>query len=384
MGERRARSPTRVFFVPPFRHLSCTLCDDNFKELNLPCGHTFCRACVVRWFERQRTCPECRVNIPPGAPLPTNWTVRAQVDELRVRCRFGVKEEGDGWVADEACCPARLSLDGAAAHEAACGFATTTCPFAGCGVELRRSDVASHNEATLRAHLDGERTARLAGEIRLAAVEASAASTRADLDGGRVARLAEVTALTASAAAATSRVALLEARLAALEQRLPARLGAPLPQPVAPLPQPVASLPVPSMPLDGWAARHTIQTGDDFPVRCCAFSPVGTSVCVGLQNRALKLFDATSGDHRHTLERHKDRVACCAFSPDGSIIVSGSHDNTVKLWCVASGALIRTLQDHTGWVSCGAFSPDGRSICSGSGDKLLKLWNASTGERNAR
>ena len=58
VGARRARSPTRVFFVPPSRHLSCSLCDDNFKEVVLPCGHTFCRACVVRWFERQRTCPE--------------------------------------------------------------------------------------------------------------------------------------------------------------------------------------------------------------------------------------------------------------------------------------------------------------------------------------
>ena len=58
VGARRARSPTRVFFVPPSRHLLCSLCDDHFKEIVLPCGHTFCRACVVRWFERQRTCPE--------------------------------------------------------------------------------------------------------------------------------------------------------------------------------------------------------------------------------------------------------------------------------------------------------------------------------------
>ena len=114
VGERRARSPTRVFFVPPSRHLLCSLCDDHFNEVVLPCagGHTFCRECVLRWFERQRTCPECRAAIPANAALLPNRLAMAQVDELRVRCRFGVKEEGDGWVADEAGCPAQLPLDG--------------------------------------------------------------------------------------------------------------------------------------------------------------------------------------------------------------------------------------------------------------------------------
>ena len=121
--EARARSPTRVFFVPPSRHLLCSLCDENFNEVVLPCagGHTFCRECVLRWFERQRTCPECRAVIPASftaATMPANRLVKAMVDELRVRCCFGLKEEGDGLVADEAGCPAQLTLDGAAAHEA--------------------------------------------------------------------------------------------------------------------------------------------------------------------------------------------------------------------------------------------------------------------------
>ena len=339
VGERRARSPTRVFFVPPSRHLSCSLCDDNFKEILLPCGHTFCRACVVRWFERQRTCPECRADTAPGAPLPTNWTVRAQVDELRVRCRFGVKEEGDGWVADEAGCPAQLALDGAAAHEAACGFATTTCPFAGCGVELRRDQADAHDAAFAVAHARGERASRLAD-----------------------AKIFE-----ALAAAATSRVALVEARLAALEQRPPALLGAPL----AP--------PVPVMLSDGWTAGHTIQTGGNVSVFCCALSPDGSTACVGLAG-ALQLFDVASGDHRRTLEGHRGDVFCCAFSPDGSTLVSGSRDKTMMLWNAATDALIRTLEGHTEMVWCCAFYPDRRSICLGSRDKSLKLWDAVSGE----
>ena len=106
---------------------------------------------------------------------------RSQVDELRVRCRFGVKEEGDGWVADEAGCPAQLPLDGAAAHEAACGFATTPCPFAGCGVALRRSESDAYDAAFAAAHARGERAARVACEARLVAVEASAVVMSRDI-----------------------------------------------------------------------------------------------------------------------------------------------------------------------------------------------------------
>ena len=341
VGERRARSPTRVFFVPPSRHLLCSLCDEHFNEVVLPCagGHTFCRECVLRWFERQRTCPECRVTIPASftpATLPANRVVMAQVDELRVRCRFGVKEEGDGWVADEAGCPAQLTLDGAAAHEAACGFATTTCPFAGCGVALRRSDVATHNAASMQTHLDGERAARVACDARLAAFES---------------------------------------RLSACEL-----LSAPV----------ARSSVVPPMLPNGWAVHHTITSAsaDDededevVPVYGCAFSPDSRLVCTALEggHLKLKLFDVSSGHLRLALEGHEGHVYCCAFSPDGSTVVFGSDDNTLKLWDAASGVVIRTLEGHTEAVfSCG-FSPDGRSICSASCDMSLKLWDAASGE----
>ena len=350
VGQRRARSPTRVFFVPPSRHLLCSICSESFNEVVLPCadGHTFCRACVHRWFEGQRTCPACATAIPAHAALLPNRLARTQVDELRVRCRFGVKEEGDIWVADETSCPAQLSLDGAAAHEASCDFATVACPFAGCGVELRRSDITSHNATSVQTHLDGERSARLADATALAVIAASAA-------------------------AATSRLALVEARLIALEQQRPPLVGA-------------AVATVPLMLSSGWAVRHTIHAVEaGLPnyksrISCCAFSPDSSTVCIGLQVNTLQLFDVTSGEHRATLEGHLGPVCCCAFFPDGSTLVSGSFDLFVKLWDAASGAVICTLEGHTDYITSCAVSPDGWFLCSGSGDKSLKLWDAASGE----
>lgn len=43
----------------------------NTKKL--PCGHIFHTSCLRSWFQRQQTCPTCRLNIlrtatPPNAP----------------------------------------------------------------------------------------------------------------------------------------------------------------------------------------------------------------------------------------------------------------------------------------------------------------------------
>jgi WD40 repeat protein len=76
-----------------------------------------------------------------------------------------------------------------------------------------------------------------------------------------------------------------------------------------------------------------------------------------------------------------------AFSPDGSMIASGSDDRTIKLWRVSDGELLRTLEEHTGSVTSVAFSPDGSMIASGGGydpvteklDNTIKLWRVSDG-----
>ncbi len=69
-----------------------------------------------------------------------------------------------------------------------------------------------------------------------------------------------------------------------------------------------------------------------------------------------------------------------AFSPDGTRVITGSQDKTLKLWDVSSGAELRTLEGHTGPVSAVAFSPDGRQVISGSADTSMKVWNIDSGK----
>ena len=55
-----------------------------------------------------------------------------------------------------------------------------------------------------------------------------------------------------------------------------------------------------------------------------------------------------------------------AFSPDGTRVLSGNDDKTLKLWDAASGALLRIFEGHADKVTAVAFSPDGTRVLSGS------------------
>jgi len=81
-----------------------------------------------------------------------------------------------------------------------------------------------------------------------------------------------------------------------------------------------------------------------------------------------------------TLEGHSSSVLSVAFSPDGSRIASGSDDRTIKIWDAKSGKEIRTLEGHSDWVLSVAFSPDGSRIASGSDDQTIKIWDAKSGK----
>jgi WD40 repeat protein len=118
-----------------------------------------------------------------------------------------------------------------------------------------------------------------------------------------------------------------------------------------------------------------------FYVLSVAFSPVvGSSMLASSDlNGIVRLWDVSGINppqkSMRELKGHSGWIRSIAFSPDGSQLVSGSDDKTVRLWSVASGKLLKTLDGHSGYVRSVAFHPNGKQVASGSSfDGTVRVW----------
>jgi len=74
------------------------------------------------------------------------------------------------------------------------------------------------------------------------------------------------------------------------------------------------------------------------------------------------------------LQRSGSPVPSVAFSPDGSLLAYGSDDRTIRLWDVQTRQQVgEPLRGHSNFVFSVAFSPDGWWLASASGNEVF-LW----------
>ncbi|KDN40372.1 hypothetical protein RSAG8_08135, partial [Rhizoctonia solani AG-8 WAC10335] len=116
-------------------------------------------------------------------------------------------------------------------------------------------------------------------------------------------------------------------------------------------------------------------------VRSVQFSPDGTRVVSGSNDKTIRVWDVERGiTILGPLEGHTGGVRSTAFSPDGSQIISCSHDGTLRHWDTRSGRMIgKPYEGHRGGIYSVAFSPRGTYVVSGGQDKTVRLWDVRTG-----
>jgi WD40 repeat protein len=111
-----------------------------------------------------------------------------------------------------------------------------------------------------------------------------------------------------------------------------------------------------------------------------AFSPDGTHVLTGSQDKTARLWDGESGKQLFALRNHQFGNVQVAFSRDGKKMATASWDRTASLWDTATGDLLLTLRGHADAINNIAFSPDSSKVITSSWDRTARLWDAITGE----
>jgi WD40 repeat protein len=124
--------------------------------------------------------------------------------------------------------------------------------------------------------------------------------------------------------------------------------------------------------------------GHNDRVNAVAWSPDGTRLATGSNDRTVRIWDAVTGETQATLEGHIGAVRSVAWSPDGTRLATASNDGTVRIWDAATGETAATFEAHSDWVNAVAWSPDGTRLATGSDDGTVRIWDAVTGEPQAR
>jgi hypothetical protein len=115
----------------------CTVCNQVLKDpVKIPCGHTFCRECIIAWIETSPSCPLDQQGVIVDNLSHVGFAFKSLLDNLLVKCGFSLNG-----------CSYSGQRSSLVNHESSCPFNPDTLMIAcdkGCGLTIQRSEFEDH------------------------------------------------------------------------------------------------------------------------------------------------------------------------------------------------------------------------------------------------
>lgn len=123
-----------------------------------------------------------------------------------------------------------------------------------------------------------------------------------------------------------------------------------------------------------------VLPGHKAEVETVMFSPDGRWLATGSLDETVKVWEAQTGELKHTLAGHTDGVASITFLPDNRSLVTVALDNSIRLWDLNTGELKKTTPDQQNSLWAIGVSPDGKTLAGGvSNRRIVRLLDFANG-----
>ena len=113
--------------------------------------------------------------------------------------------------------------------------------------------------------------------------------------------------------------------------------------------------------------------GHRLRVSALAYSPDGSQLATGGDERSVLLWDTATGKLSARVPARPGKILCLTYCGPSQLAVGGS-DNIVRVWNLADMRETARLVGHTGSVTALAWDGAASTLVSGSFDTTVRMW----------